>query len=139
SFVVAHPANVYNQDAMIFVSDIPGGYGGKDLWLIEYDKKAKTWGEPQNLGPAINTAGDEMFPFVRENGDLYFASNGHPGMGGLDNFKSASTGKLKWSKPENMRAPINSPSDDFGLIMEADAEKGYFASNRPGGRGGDDI
>ena len=139
SFTVGHPAMLQDGETMVFVSDIPGGYGGKDLYITSYDKREKTWSEPVNLGSDVNTADDEMFPFVRDNGELYFASNGHPGMGGLDVFKAEKTGKNKWGNVENMRAPINSPSDDFGIIIDGNKDKGFFASNRPGGRGSDDI
>jgi len=139
SFVVGHPAMMPDGETMVFVSNIPGGYGGKDLYYSEFDKKEKTWSEPINLGSSVNTASDEMFPFVRENGDLYFASNGHEGMGGMDVFMAPKTGTNKWGKVENLRAPINSSADDFGIIFEGNKEKGFFASNRSGGRGSDDI
>lgn len=139
SFIVAHPAMLPDGETMVFVSNMPGGYGGKDLYVTTFDKREKTWSEPENLGSDINTADDEMFPFVKENGDLYFASNGHAGMGGLDIFYAPKTGKNKWGNVENMRAPINSSSDDFSIIFEGNRDKGFFASNRPGGRGSDDI
>ena len=106
-------------------------------------KKGKTkgsgYGHAINLGPEINTAGDELFPFIREDSILYFSSNGHQGMGGLDIFRSVKQGD-KWSKPENMKYPINSSSDDFGIVFNPDEpEEGYFSSNRPGGKGRDDI
>ncbi len=139
SFVVAHPAMMPDGESMVFVANIPGGYGGKDLYYATFDKREKTWSEPVNLGSAINTADDEMFPFVKDNGDLCFASNGHEGMGGLDIFIAPKTGTFNWGKVENMRAPINSSSDDFGIIFEGNRDKGFFASNRAGGRGSDDI
>ncbi|GAB4380766.1 MAG: OmpA family protein [Salibacteraceae bacterium] len=140
--VAAHPA-VIEDDLILYVSDITGGQGGKDLWYIRYDKKSKFWGPPVNLGPEINTPGNEMFPYIHENGDLYFASDGHPGMGGLDIYrcplKGDSPESLSWGKPENLGAPINSSFNDFGIIYEGENDRGYFSSDREGGKGGDDI
>jgi peptidoglycan-associated lipoprotein len=114
-----------------------GGYGGKDLWKTTRANKSSEWGKPVNMGPAINTSGDEMFPYIHPEGTLYFSSNGHPGMGGLDIFK-ATEGNSGW-KVENMKYPINSSQDDFGICFETEMERGYFCSNRPGGKGSDDI
>lgn len=140
--VAAHPVFI-DDDLILYVSDIRGGQGGKDLWYIRYEKKTKIWGPPVNLGPQINTAGDEMFPYIRENGDLYFASNGRVGMGGLDIYVCKMLGKeieeMKWGKPENLMAPINSSSNDFGIIYEEDKDRGFFSSDRSGGKGQDDI
>jgi len=139
TFTVGHPAISPDDNTLVFASDMPGGQGGKDLWYITYNAKGKTWSEPTNLGSEINTPGDEMFPFIRENGELYFASTGHPGMGGLDMFKSASTGVNQWSGVENLEVPLNSEANDFGIIYEGDKERGFFTSSRTGGKGGDDI
>ena len=137
-----HPVAL-DDELILFASDMYGGQGGKDLWTIRYDKKAKLWGPAVNLGPDINTAGDEMFPYVHENGDLYFASSGHVGMGGLDIFKSKMKGEevedLKWGTPENLGAPINSSANDYAIIWEEDKDRGLFTSDRRGGKGGDDI
>src|SRR5690606_27147024 len=114
------------------------GFGGKDLWYATYDKKKKTWSNPINLGPAINTAGDELFPTLRNDSTLYFSSNGMVGMGGLDIYKATLTSD-KWGNVENMKYPINSPGDDFGMVFQGDEEKGFLTSNRAGGKGGDDI
>ena len=116
-----------------------GGKGGKDLWISTRKGKGGTFGRPLNLGPEINTPGDEMFPYLRDDSTLYFASNGQPGMGGLDIFRSVRAGG-KWSIPENMKYPINSSGDDFGMVFNLDEpEEGYLTSNRPGGKGKDDI
>lgn len=140
SITVGHPVLAFGDQYLFFASDLPGGYGGKDIWYSKYVKKGKTWSKPVNLGKEINTAGDEMFPFIREDGTLYFASNGHPGMGGLDIFKAARQGKEdKWAKVENMKYPINSESNDFGIIFDGKKERGFFTTDREGGRGGDDI
>tara|TARA_R110001592_G_scaffold58067_2_gene176295 strand:+ start:9780 stop:11783 length:2004 start_codon:yes stop_codon:yes gene_type:complete len=139
TFTVGHPAISDDDMTLVFASNIPGGQGGKDLWYITYDKKAKTWSEPTNLGSEINTAGDEMFPFIRDNGELYFSSNGHAGMGGLDIFKAASKGVNQWATVENLQYPLNSPANDFGIVFEPGQDRGFLTTSREGGKGGDDI
>ena len=135
SLIAAQPS-LGSDGTLYFVSDRLGGYGGKDIWMAK--DKGGTYDKPVNLGPEINTPGDEMFPFMRENGDLYFSSNYHPGIGGLDIFKAVKDDKGKW-KVENMKAPINSPGDDFGIsFIKGEVEKGMFSSNRKGSRS-DDI
>ncbi len=129
-----HPAVSPDGEYLYFASDMPGGYGGKDLWRISLtDKK----GSLENLGVQINTSGNEMFPYIREDGTLYFASDGHPGMGGLDLFKATQNSEGYWNI-ENLRNPINSQADDFGITF-ADGEYGFFSSNRGDGRGYDNI
>lgn len=138
SFTVGHPWISDDEQTLYFASNMPGGLGGRDIWMAKYDKKAKTWGEPINLGPQVNTIGDELYPTLRNDSTLYFASNGHIGMGGLDMFESKlSNGK--WGNVANLKYPLNTESDDFGIIFEGKYEKGYFSSNRLGGRGGSDI
>lgn len=147
SFTVGHPAVSKDEKIIYFASDIPGGYGGKDIWIAKRSKKTKAFGKPKNLGPTINTSGDEMFPYLKTDDQLYFTSNGHLGMGGLDIFFSIKEDG-KWSEPVNLQYPLNSSSDDFGICfnlnekllrkMHAD-EMGFFTTNRKGGRGGDDI
>jgi len=139
TFTVGHPAISPDDLTLVFASDMPGGKGGKDLWYITYNKKAKTWSEPTNLGGDINTAGDEMFPYIRDNGELYFSSNSHVGMGGFDLFKAASTGVNQWNGVENLQVPMNSSADDFGIVFEGMKERGFFTTSREGGKGGDDI
>jgi outer membrane protein OmpA-like peptidoglycan-associated protein/tetratricopeptide (TPR) repeat protein len=136
-FSVGHP--VLSEDAKIlyFVSDMPGGVGETDIWYCEKTQSG-TWGNPRNAGTILNTAGKEMFPYFDLNGDLYFSSDGHPGMGGLDLFKSSGS-KGKWTDPENLKYPINSPKDDFAIIFTETETMGYFSSNRYGGLGSDDI
>ena len=136
---VGHPALTPDDLNMVFASNMPGGYGGKDLWMITYNKKEKRWSDPVNLGEGVNTSGDEMFPYVKADGTLYFASNGHVGLGGMDIFSAENLGENKWGNPTNLQYPINSSSDDFGIIYEKDKDQGYFTSNRPGGKGQDDI
>lgn len=137
-----HPSLSPDGKKLYFVSDMEGGYGGLDIWMATYVKRGKTWGDPVNLGPVINTTGDEMFPFAYTNDRLYFSSNGHPGMGGLDIFYSDKVDDV-WTKPVNMKSPVNSGGDDFAVIVEkggtiAKGYRGYFSSNRPGSKG-DDI
>lgn len=135
-----HPAISSDETILIFASDNPeGSMGGKDLWMSKWDEEKKRWGKPTNLGATINTPGDEMYPFLHEDGTLYFSSNGHVGMGGWDILKAEKLGEGSWGSVANMRYPINSSGDDFGIIFEREAEKGYFTSNRDGGKGGDDI
>jgi peptidoglycan-associated lipoprotein len=139
SIKVRHPAISPDDKLLVFSADLDGGQGGIDLWYITYDDKAKTWSKPTNLGAEINTAENEAFPYIRDNGDLYFASNGHVGMGGLDLFKASSTSANQWSGVENLQVPMNSSSDDFGIVFEGNNERGFFNSGREGGKGGDDI
>ncbi len=136
---VRHPAISPDDKTLVFSANIEGGQGGIDLWYITYDKKAKTWSKPTNLGSEINTPGNEAFPYIRENGELYFSSNGHSGMGGLDIFKATSTGANQWGGVENLQVPMNSEADDFGIVFEGDKERGFFNTSREGGKGGDDI
>jgi outer membrane protein OmpA-like peptidoglycan-associated protein/tetratricopeptide (TPR) repeat protein len=135
-YSTGHPALSTDGQTLYFVSDMPGGYGGTDIYMSVF--RNGRWGKPQNLGAEINTKGNEMFPFIDENGDLYFASNGHPGLGGLDIFVARSKNS-KYTAPKNIGAPINSSQDDFALIYSEDTDEGYFTSNRDGGMGDDDI
>jgi len=136
TLMVAHPSVSKDGKTIYFVSDRPGGYGNKDIWMAEKTGSG-TWGKPVNLGKEINTAGDEMFPYIRENGELYFASNSHPGLGGLDIFKAVKDKDGRW-KIENMKSPINSAGDDFAISFYPGEERGLFSSNREGSKG-DDI
>lgn len=139
SIIAAHPSLSADGTILYFVSDRLGGFGGKDIWMAA-DKGGGSFDKPVNLGPEINTPGDEMFPFIRENGELFFSSNYHPGIGGLDVFKAVKDEKEKdkWIV-QNMKAPINSPGDDFGMsFIKGEVEKGLFSSNRKGSRS-DDI
>jgi len=138
SFNYGHPTLSQDELTLYFASDMAGTLGGKDIWMAKRDRKTRPFDKPVNLGPTINTEGNEMYPFIKDNGVLYFSSDGHVGMGGLDMFKSEKVGET-WGTPENMKFPMNSPNDDFAIIYEGAQEKGYFCSNRNGGRGGDDI
>lgn len=137
SLIAAQPSLSDDGTMLYFVSDRVGGYGGKDIWVAT-DKGGGAFGALENLGPEINTPGDEMFPTIRDNGELYFSSNYLPGIGGLDIFKAVKDENGKWVV-ENLKAPINSPGDDFGMtFIKGDVVKGMFASNRKGSRS-DDI
>lgn len=138
SFSCGHPAVSPDGKEMYFSSNMPGGEGGWDLYVVSYVRRGKTWSVPLNLGSTINTKGDEMYPYLHTDGTLYFASNGHVSLGGLDIVFSSGSGQ-EWTTPENMKSPINSAGDDFGLWLATDKESGYFSSNREGGRGSDDI
>jgi len=139
SITYGHPAITDDGMTIVFSSDMPGGQGGHDLWMSHFTKKTKSWGTPENLGPEINTPGEEVYPYIHADGSLYYSSDGLPGMGGLDIFHAVKTGNNKWVKPANMGSPINSEGDDFGIIFEGTRDRGYLSSNRPGGRGSDDI
>lgn len=133
---LGHPAISPDGKYLYFVSDAVGGYGGKDLFRARV--VGNDFGPMENLGPDINTPGDEMFPYVRDSVTLYFASDGHPGMGGLDLFKATLDSTGKWNV-ENMKAPINSSGDDFGITFAGKQEKGFFSSNRNDARGYDHL
>ncbi len=130
TLMAAHPSLSADGNTLYFVSDRPGGMGGKDIWYTT-KKKGDSWGKPVNAGPEINTPGDEMFPFIRGNETLYFSSNAQVGMGGLDIFMAQKGEDGKW-KVENMKSPINSNGDDFAISFYADEERGLFTSNREG-------
>lgn len=129
----AHPAVSPDGRWLYFASDMPGGHGGYDLWRINLDRG----GSPVNLGDRINTSADEVFPYVRDDSTIYFSSDGHPGLGGLDIFKASKTGTGNWTV-SNMLAPVNSPADDFGIVF-GPAESGFFSSGRGDTRGYDHI
>jgi peptidoglycan-associated lipoprotein len=139
SFTVGQPCLSSDGNQLYFVSDMKGGIGGKDIYVCDYDKNRKEWGAPRNLGPVINTPTDDMFPFLTSENTLYFSSKGHMGMGGLDIFRAKRAGN-SWKTPENLKYPINTSFDDFAYVLdELNPEKGFLSSNRPSGKGGDDI
>jgi peptidoglycan-associated lipoprotein len=140
TITVGHPSLSSDGNTLYFTAtNMEGGKGGRDIWMASYDKKAKTWGNVTNVS-SVNTEADDMYPFIHENGTLYFTSDGHPGMGGWDIFK-ATPGKNpgEFTNIENMKYPVNSPADDFAMVWEFGQERGFLSSNREGSLGSDDI
>ena len=139
-YVVAHPALSADEKKLYYTSNKPGGYGLSDLYVVDI-KEDGTLGEPKNLGPKINTEGKESFPFVgKKSNDLYFASDGHVGLGGLDLFvTNLNAQDVAVGEIINLGEPANSPNDDFAFILNEDTKMGYLSSNRDGGKGDDDI
>lgn len=135
-YSVGHPALSADGNILIFVSDMPGGFGGKDLYYSVRTGLGKQWTKPVNMGRKINTEGNEMFPFWGKDGVLFFSSTGYAGLGGLDLFEVMLKDLRPVGIPHNLGAPINSSADDFGLIRSDDGKSGYFSSNRSGN---DDI
>lgn len=131
SVSIGHPSISEDGLTMYFTAEIPHrGQGGKDIWKVERKSTTDDWGQPENLGNEINTPGNEVYPYIRSNGDLYFSSDYHPGLGGLDIFKAHyNKASHKW-EISNMRFPINSSQDDFAIIFKGNKEEGYFSSNR---------
>jgi len=136
-YSVAHPSISPDGSRLFFSSNMPGGFGGKDLYLAVYEDGQ--WGPPINLGPTINSPEDEVFPAITEEGKLYFSSNGHLGMGAQDIYWTQEDENGLWQRPQNMGFPLNSESDDFAITFRPDGAGGFFTSNREGGFGGDDI
>ena len=134
---VMHPTLSPNGDKMYFTSNMPGSRGGTDIYVV--NRVGEDWGEPVNMGPEINTDKNDAFPFIHESGTLFFASMGHNGMGGYDIFRVPVDGSKAMGAVENLGEPINSKEDDFGLILNAEGNRGYLTSARPGGAGRDDI
>lgn len=137
-YSVGHPAFNRRGNVLFFASDMPGGFGGSDLYLVKKIGKNK-WSKPVNLGDKINTEGNEMFPFYEDSyGHLFFASNGLNGLGGLDVYVATKT-PIGFDMVENLGAPVNTQWDDFAYIIDKKNKNGYFSSNRPSGKGGDDL
>lgn len=135
-YSVGHPALSPDGNCLFFASDMPDGHGGTDIYVCK--KEGEGWSAPLNLGPTVNTAFNEMFPYMDEEKTLFFSSEGHLGYGGLDLFYVNKTDE-DWTEPQNMMADVNSSYDDFGISINADLGTGLFSSNRPGGLGLDDI
>jgi outer membrane protein OmpA-like peptidoglycan-associated protein len=136
-YSVGHPSLSEDGQWLFFASDMPGGYGETDLYRVKIAADG-TMGSPQNLGPEINTIGNEVFPFFT-NGTLYFSSDGHYGLGDLDVYESQLLENDTFSFPQNLGSPINSNKDDFAFIIDKGRHYGYVSSNRAGGKGDDDI
>lgn len=137
SISTAHPAISPDGLTLYFVSDMPGGLGENDIWKVTRSSEGGSWGSPVNLGEEINTPGNELYPFVHSDGTLYFSSDSRVGLGGLDIYKATLDETKTW-RLENMKPPINSPEDDFGIVFEEEVERGFFSSSRKG-RGNDEI
>lgn len=135
-FSVGHPSISKDGALLYFASDMPGGYGKSDIYFSVYSNGQ--WSKPFNLGPKINTEGNEFFPFVSSAGVVYFSSDGHGGLGGLDIFFSVPEQGV-FNSIENMGFPVNSSKDDFSIALDSTGVKGYFTSNRVGGKGNDDL
>lgn len=138
SITVGHPSISKDGLSLYFVTNMAGGFGNNDIYVMTRKTKSGKFSAPVNMGMEINSSGDEMYPYIRDNGILYFCSNGHPGMGGLDIFKATKNQDGEWVV-ENMRFPLNSSEDDFDIIFKGNNEEGLFSSSRKGGRGKDDI
>lgn len=138
SLMVAHPSVSPDGNMIYFVSDMPGGLGGKDIWRVEKEGDGN-WGQPQNMGSVINTPGDEMFPYVREDETLYFSSNAHVGYGGLDIYRAVFNEEKGIYEVHNLGRPINSEVDDFGITFKGMNEEGLLSSSRGSARGVDNI
>ena len=136
-YSVGHPALSSDEKTLYFVSNMPNGYGLTDIYKVSV-LEGKEYGEPENLGKPINTEGREMFPYLDKDDTMYFASNGHLGLGALDIFESKKEA-TNFSEPVNLGTPINSPLDDFAFVINETQTNGYFSSNRTGGKGDDDI
>ena len=134
-YSTGHPCVSPDGSTLYFVSNMPGGFGGTDIYMST--KNETGWSSPVNLGPKVNTEGNEMFPYLSENDKMYFSSDGHAGLGGLDIFVSEKTGPF-FNTALNLGFPINSSQDDFGMMYEEDSQSGYFSSNRDG-KGRDNI
>lgn len=135
---VGHPCASPDGKTLIFASNMAGGFGGVDLWMTTYDKRSDSWSLPVNLGAGINTAQNDMFPTWGPNNELYYASNGLVGMGGLDIFVAKQVGEeMKWENPTNLGSPMNSCRDDYHIIFteSGKVERGYISSNRNGSKG----
>ena len=136
-YSVAHPTLSKDGNTLYFASDMPGGYGGMDVYYSE--KESGSWGPPLNLGPEINTEGNEVFPYFHQDEKLYFCSDGQIGLGGLDIYYVEKKEEGEWGMVENLGAPLNSRSDDFGVVFNEEGTCGHFSSDREGGAGRDDI
>nr|WP_288835009.1 OmpA family protein [uncultured Flavobacterium sp.] len=138
NYSVAHPALSFDEKTLYFASDMPGTLGQSDLYKVKINDDG-TYGTPENLGKGINTEGRETFPFVTEKNELYFASDGHPGLGGMDVFVAKARQDGSFKEVLNVGEPLNSSKDDFALLINPATKIGYVTSNRDGGLGGDDI
>jgi len=138
NYSTAHPALSPDEKTLYFASDMPGTLGRSDLFKVQINEDG-TFGTPENLGRPINTEGRETFPFVNDENEIYFTSDGHPGLGGFDVFVAKINTDGTFNKVQNVGMDVNSPMDDFAYWIDTKSRKGFFSSNRPGGQGYDDI
>lgn len=136
--VIGHPTLSSDELKLFFASERKNGFGGKDIWISERESTSDKFGRPRNLGEIINTAGDEFYPYMRNDSTLYFASNGHGGMGGLDIFVTTLDSLGEWTEPINLKHPFNSIGNDYGITFHPTEERGFFISNRDAKNGLDD-
>ena len=137
NYSAGHPALSPDEKTLYFASDMPGTFGQSDIYKVSIN--GESYGAPQNLGKTINTEGKETFPYVTSENEIYFASDGHPGLGGLDVFVGKIEDNGTISNIQNVGADINSPKDDFAYNIDPVSRRGYFSSNKDGGQGSDDI
>ncbi|MCU0451419.1 MAG: OmpA family protein [Bernardetiaceae bacterium] len=139
-YSVAHPSLSPDGLRLFFASDAPGGLGGSDLYVCELDTATGRWGEPRNLGSPVNSLADELYPFIHEDGNLYFSSNREGSLGGLDIYEAVvMPDRETYIRVANLGAPVNSVFQDFGFIIDPPKRRGYFTSDRVGGPGGYDL
>lgn len=138
NYSTAHPTLSPNEKTMYFASDMPGTYGLSDIYKVQINEDG-SFGTPVNVGSSINTEGRETFPFVSQENEIYFASDGHPGVGGLDIFMAKINDDGSFNKVQNIGMDANSPKDDFAYLIDSKTRKGFLSSNRDGGQGYDDI
>ena len=138
SISVGHPSISADGLTLYFSADLKGGFGENDIWYCERKSTSEPWSKPKNIGPSINTSGNDVFPYIREDGNLYFSSDARVGMGGLDIYRAYKDENDFWIV-DNLKSPMNSSADDFGIVFQGKKELGLFSSSREGGKGGDDI
>lgn len=138
NYSTAHPTVSHDGNTLYFASDMPGTLGNSDLFKVKINGDG-TYGVPENLGNTINTEGRETFPFISDDNELYFASDGHPGVGGLDVFVATAESDGFFKNIQNLGSDINSPQDDFAYLIDTNSRRGFFTSNRDGGMGYDDV
>ena len=136
--VIGHPTLSSDELKLYFASERKNGMGGKDIWVSERESTGEKFGRPRNLSDIVNTAGDELYPYLRNDSTLYFSSNGHGGMGGLDIFVTTLDSSGEWTEPVNLKHPFNSIGNDYGITFHPTEERGFFSSNRDTKNGLDD-